>query len=548
MRSRRVSLLVGGVLLGATTWGQDTGIVEGRVVESGSGRAVAGARVTYPGRGASGSAVRTVVADAAGRFRFDGLPADPIQFRADHPSAPSRSLAPLLTLGPGEHLTGYTVKLELLGSIRGGVRDESGNPIRGCDVSIFSRRRYLDGRDLVDVAREIRTNERGEYEISDLEPGRYLLRFSCSDGMPRASGRVGVTWRYRELYYPSEPGRGSNDAIELREGQALDHVDATVTAEPATTVLLRVPVTTGERLNARLAPASWSGPTRWLLGDAVSMEAGGSGVVSRSLGPGEYLLEGKVEGPGPPRFVHQTMSVNENCPMMPCPATVVTVRLFSGVQLSGRVDWLRDPPRPERPPVVPMPNEIVLDDTPTLGLAVIPLDRAVRPDTLESVQLDDHDEFLLPPLPPGRYLVRFVQAFDDYYYVQSFLQGTRLVDGPIVTVSGDSEEQRVVIVAGWMPELILDGRALSDKNLIAMIPVNEDLRELQTLEELWPRSTAAVRILPGQYRVVVAGYVATDDVLYRWPDEALGQLITVPAEGSATLTLEPSRQLQGAKP
>jgi hypothetical protein len=177
--------------------------ITGTVADQVSGAPVAGARVVLSAMGLG----RTLVySDAAGHFRFDGLPAGAHNLVAHRTGYLQTSQ--LVVLNPGENSAGVRVLLSPQAAIAGTVEDQDGFPVASASIIVLTRGA---GGQLVSRGNS-RTGDRGKFRAAGLEPGSYYLH--VEPGMAR-------NWdaRYTDVYYPSALKFDSAEAIEVAAGQ-----------------------------------------------------------------------------------------------------------------------------------------------------------------------------------------------------------------------------------------------------------------------------------------------------------------------------------------
>ena len=163
------------------------GTVSGQVVAAATGRPIPGAMVMYN----ESDAGRTLAVDADGRFQFQ-LGSSQYHLRASAPGYILHTYGrepmlgdTLIALPPGGNLTGLVLRLHRGSTIAGRVVDERGDPVVRGTIRPF-RRSGAPGNALVIVnyARlgvslgalpRTETDDRGEYRLTGLEPGDYLI-------------------------------------------------------------------------------------------------------------------------------------------------------------------------------------------------------------------------------------------------------------------------------------------------------------------------------------------------------------------------------------
>jgi uncharacterized protein (DUF2141 family) len=180
-------------------------------------------------------AIRPAVAttDTAGKFSFTGI--EPGAYRmvvsrdgfgdANFGIPEANKKYEPLAFSPGDHRTGFTVKLTPYGALAGRVSDQDGDAVQGLLVAAMKYRYTTRGRELVEV-KNATTDDLGEYRIYNLEPGRYFLRVSP----PALRMRLGEepTDGYVPVYYPGVVEVSGAAPVDLPAGQQVRGLGFTV--------------------------------------------------------------------------------------------------------------------------------------------------------------------------------------------------------------------------------------------------------------------------------------------------------------------------------
>src|SRR2546428_1309579 len=167
--------------------------IEGFVVRAGTNEPIARARVTVLRSAGPGGAplapggppptIPPVTTDSQGRFAYRDL--DPGSYsvtaqrngfarQAYGERAPGRPGAPL-NIVAGQTLKDVVFRLIPGGTISGRVTDVTGEPIAGMTVQLVKSSYDLNGKRTFQTADSARTDDRGEYRIYWITPGRYYL-------------------------------------------------------------------------------------------------------------------------------------------------------------------------------------------------------------------------------------------------------------------------------------------------------------------------------------------------------------------------------------
>ena len=120
----------------------------------------------------------------------------------------------MLTLDPGQELKDLVFRMQPAAVVAGRILDNDGDPVP--DVTVVAHR-YTGSR-YRNFGLSANTNDLGEYRISNLDPGRYLITAS--------SERQSFQWREVSdkkpipyiTYYPGTTEKAQGAAVELHAG------------------------------------------------------------------------------------------------------------------------------------------------------------------------------------------------------------------------------------------------------------------------------------------------------------------------------------------
>ena len=178
--TRLCASFIVGAALAIAVRGQTTGTVEGKVVNTANGRAVAGVMVVLQGSEPTGNPPLpdsyVVETDAQGRFRVEGVAPGRYEASPQREGFAAR-IYPPFTVEAGQPVQDINLRLIPLGAISGRVLDADGDPVSNAQV-LALRYSYADGKKELKTLGNARSNDRGEYRIAGLAPGRYYLKFS----------------------------------------------------------------------------------------------------------------------------------------------------------------------------------------------------------------------------------------------------------------------------------------------------------------------------------------------------------------------------------
>jgi protocatechuate 3,4-dioxygenase beta subunit len=276
----------------------DPAVIRGQVVDSdGHGLARAFVRLfpeghVYPLRAARAAADgRFEFADlAAGTFRVAASVPGYTTFKGEalvFPILPMLGAGPTVTVSPAQVLEGVQITLKRLGVIAGRVLDELTDPVEGARMQLLTVKYQGGRRRLVDAGFAARlTNDRGEYRLHDLPPGRYIL--SASVGGVTSTDVPG----YTRSYFPGTSNPGEAQFVTLAQA---DRIGVDVSLVRAPTALVRGHIynaagelSTGGHVELRPSARSTSA--------AVSIPVGARLLADGAfefpnIPPGQYVVE-----------------------------------------------------------------------------------------------------------------------------------------------------------------------------------------------------------------------------------------------------------------
>lgn len=180
-------------------------------------------------------------ADAAGSFRFEGVEPGEYALTADRPGflySSYGSKAPNqpgthLALSPGQHMSDLNIALFPEAVISGRVVDEDGDPVEGM-VQVFALT-WKHGKQRLQPRGGSSANDRGEYRLSNLAPGKYYVsaqsRFRMGGSeLPAIPGKADI--QAVRTFFPDATTLDSAAPIQVQVGQDLTGMDIRLRALP----------------------------------------------------------------------------------------------------------------------------------------------------------------------------------------------------------------------------------------------------------------------------------------------------------------------------
>ncbi|MCW5962431.1 MAG: carboxypeptidase regulatory-like domain-containing protein [Bryobacterales bacterium] len=323
-----------------------TGVIAGRVLDAASGEVLGKAEVRLSGGPAGGSqpgspAARAVVArtGADGAFLLQGIQAGDyvlsVSRRAyaacgsDVDGLPGRQqgCSTRFTLHAGQKLGNVQIRLLRAAVVTGEVRDEDGEPMAGVVVEA-EQYRYLRGAKVLTATSRATSDDRGQYRLYNLSPGRYFVKAQGRGlmarlagammagggpgrmggaGGPGAAGGIGrgsmmaglddaIT--YPPTYYPKAEFPEEAIPLQLAPGAEMGGIDFRLTPTATYSLSGVVAGVTGEPMTGITVTARRAGSTVSLGGPTAfaSADARTGAFTLRGLAPGRYELVARSMG------------------------------------------------------------------------------------------------------------------------------------------------------------------------------------------------------------------------------------------------------------
>lgn len=207
------------------------GSIQGSVVDAKTGQPLRGADVSLRALGTGGRGDQnSATSDSDGRFIFENLPPGRYWLNASRNGyfySGRRSgggmRGDILSLSSGQHLDGIILRLTPAAIIAGRVIAEGDEPIPNVFVQAV-KYAYQGGKRRLSDFGTSTTNDRGEYRIWGLPPGRYYIRATH----PRAGTSRPGSPAYIPIFYPNVSDPAKTQPIDLHSGDEVTGIDLTL--------------------------------------------------------------------------------------------------------------------------------------------------------------------------------------------------------------------------------------------------------------------------------------------------------------------------------
>ena len=202
--------------------------------------------------------------DERGRFSFNDVEPGTYKVmfsgngyaRQDYGQRTSAGGVPM-TLAPGQAKTDIVMRMMAVAALSGRIRDAVGQPVAGVTVQLFRFTYDETGQRKIQRVTGTRSDDRGEYRMYYLSPGRYYMSAGNQPGEnqqnigvpsgleallfgPGYSSANRVAQNYTLMYYPGAPDENSATPIEVQSGADVQGIDVFVNPQQSYRVRGRV--------------------------------------------------------------------------------------------------------------------------------------------------------------------------------------------------------------------------------------------------------------------------------------------------------------------
>jgi len=476
----RNSALVSTVLAAAAlAFGQNTASLEGTVTNSVSGEPLARAHVVVRG---TGTARYGAITNATGKFSVAGLPQGNYTIQAEHvgfamPAGVGGVSAVSAMVRAGDVRSDVKVKLVPLGSIAGRVLNADGEPAEWVRVSAEN--------DNGAAGYDGTTDDRGEFRIGGLRPGRYRVKASPqSIPMPPEIRSDGTTeTHYIATYHPNVITAKEATRVTVQAGNERSGVEIRLWKKPVVRVSGAVSGMPAGGANSQIE----------LIRDDTSFAAAaakpdGSFTFWR-LDPGKYTATAYCVAGG-----QRMRSAAVEIEVGDANVDQVDLRIIPPADLAGQVlyDDEEAKPKPNA-----SPRKVTLED----------LDKMI---SVQAAEIGPDDRFQMKNIPPGRYTVRLSP---ETAFVRTVRLGSSETEGRVLNLhngaSGISATLKLSGALGSVAGVVTADKGPAVNARVALIPENAGAGFVTTVTATTADGSYLFEgILPGRYKLIA---VSADD-------------------------------------
>lgn len=523
------------------------GRVSGQIVDADSGQPIPGARVVLSDYGRP---KRQVIADDNGRFVIEAALAGSFELVADLEGYRGSEFGQRQPYGSwqrfdltdGEQVSNVVLKMWRLASVSGVVLNEDSEPVRGVSVQALSVTTLEARTKLTVVGWPCVTDAKGEYSLSRLVPGSYVLAAGGSyNGASLERGAIG---RIVTTYFPASLTPEDATVLTLHGGEGRHDVNMQRHAEGGHTISGRL---TGLPLPSsavplHLRPADLAGHLAPLAALSTFAQADGT-FVFENVPAGRYAvtavavphaahalgmlpLTQELMGDGQtfafpnserssaiaPAPITPTLWASASVVVGDADVTGVEAAVQQGAAIWGRVVFDPAGDRPTVDQIRRTPMIVVESSRPDLGSFPV---GAIDADGL----------FRMVGLPPGRYAIRIVPILDSGllgWSTVSVRLGGREVSGTALEL-GTTDLHDLVITLTTRPATVTGvvrdetNRVVPDA-MLYVFPADRSRWGALEMNEHWPSVLRPARngryqtygLAPGNYVIAALTTDAPD--------------------------------------
>jgi hypothetical protein len=494
--------------------------------------------------GMHGTGSKSVRADGNGHFLFQHV--EPGQYRlmaerqGFYSDESKREYQPMIEVAAGQYLKSVPVRLMPTAAVSGEIVDEYSDDVQNVEVTLLATEMRLGQMFLRPAAKAI-TDDRGQYRIAGLRPGRYYLVAEYQSKKPAdtlvANITAGVTeqtnlsrrsepvkvevvqdtpdppFTYAPLFYPATGDFKQAQALRLNAGDEAS-ANFTFISAPVVSITGRViNGMTGAPAGTAAVSAFWS---EYMQGEGiparVSHENGAFEI--HGLAPGSYTVRASFTEDKQTYAGEQTVEVG------PHGAQNVEIAALPDFDLSGHVS-LAGTPRTQ-------PSRFLVE---FVGAGLLPRVRASAnfPEFKFEAQLR----------PEKRYYANVRNLPEDYYLKSVAISGHEVpADNVVVTGTRGNLELVLSPNGAEIDGVLFDEKDQPTRGSVVLVPDLPDPGPPELLRRTAADSKGKFSfrgVRPGTYRMVALESLEVEEELSQ-PDfarriAARGESLTVEESG-----------------
>jgi hypothetical protein len=508
---------------------EDDCSIAGTVVTLAGGEPLRKSKVTLQSLNDRTHSISTIT-DSGGRFELQRLDPGEYKLRVSRVGFVTNEYGQrklgdpgaTLTLRHGQQINDLVFRLIPAGVIAGRILDEDGEPLPSVEVSAL-REVYTEGKRTLSTATVVETNDRGEYRLFGLPPGRYFVsavslqwnRFADNSGEPEDPVDAS-SQGYARMYYPGTPDAGKATTIVVASGSETPSVEMLMRQVPVYRIRGHIfnQITHRPGIGTSVFLVPKTAGHEWEFGNQQAMveKADGSFEITEVL-PGSYSLisywldEGRV-------YSSRTAVEVGNADV-----EGIGVAISAGTNIKGRVIWDGRPALEK--------DELTVTPTPEDAPLIAPATR-----------VNQDNSFTLKEVGDGRYTVDVSGQSKDCYIKDVTYEGSSTLDNAFTVARGSAAVMEITISShGARVQGTVSGQdGLPAPGVwVVLVPdaahvSHRPLYKHQTTDQYGHFDLRG--IAPGDYRLfswdeVEEGAWEDPDFLKPFEEKRLGQKVTV---------------------
>jgi hypothetical protein len=529
--------------------------VEGAVINTQNSRTVPRASVTLMGLQGNGS--KSTRADGNGRFIFENVQPGRYKLIAERQGffsdGQKPAFQPAFQISAGQYLKGMPVRLIPTAVVAGEIVDEFNDPLQNVEVKLLATKMGL-GQMYLAAAGKAVTDDRGQYRISGLHPGKYYVLAEYKPAASQADvvkavvaekilqpppnrvagpgptevldaeapeEKVEPSFTYPPIFFPETNDFRQAQAVRLKPG---DEIPADFILMSTLVVSIRGRVTNGMTGDVASHPAISAFWSTYMEGDGIPAKLSKNGEFEvRGLAPGTYTVRASFTEDG------QTYQGEES--------VVVGIRAVENVQIAAMPDFAAAGH-------VNITADITRQTKPIGHVSIEFAGEGLMP-RVRSVASLPAMKFSVELRPDHRYHA-IVRGLPEDYYLKSVSVFGHQMSPDNVVVSGATGEMEIELspAGGHIDGVLLDSKGLPTRGSLLLVPDASDPgpSDLFRKVSVNDKGTFTIRgVTPGSYLAI--GMQSSDlDTEINTPEflstvRNRGQSVIVDESGKYTITI-----------
>jgi hypothetical protein len=466
----------------------------------------------------------TVRAAIDGTYSLTGLPAGrytvsaqksgylSLEYGQRRPGEPGR----LIDLQAGQRLGGVDILLPPAASIAGVIVDELGEPVYQMWVAV-GRRTFQNGKREYGAVRRTVTNDAGQFRLSGLPPGDYVLMATQRDA--RIHDAADEPLAFAPTFYPGVTSISMAQPIRLAVGEQVTQLGFQIMAVPTATVRGRVVTHDGQPFSGRISVIDGADVmnTNGIIGGATVTSTGEFRITG--FPPGLYTLTARGTGP----TIETPIDVRGGN------VSGLVITVGPGATVNGRVVTASGAPLPPIPAIqIQAP---AFGNSPGVGNANIAADGTFRWSSVV-----------------GRRVVRAASLPAGWWLRSVLLNDQEITDTPVEFTHGQVVDGLRVVLDDRSSQLSgsvrnTDGTAVSDYTIVVFSTDSSRWgQHSRFIRSARPDHTGRFSVAglpPGDYHAIAVDFVETGEWLDPdWLNAARGSATTIALDQQQPATVQ----------